>query len=318
MDKIEEKSILNYLSNIPFVYREELSVPKDMNFGAEIEFMTYKQNEVIKKFNKLMQEQKKNGNIKYYRLTDNKRIVKYNSGKKIIELKTPVLSNNKEDFVSLKNMCLTLSENTMPSNQKGIHVHANMSLLEDNSEYLETLLKLFCVYEHILFRFSYGEEEESNINLASYSREISNRLYKYLKKTDLNQDFNKTVEELRTLFNCKSYAINFHEKDLNCKSDTIEVRTFNSSFNPVIIQNDINLVLSMVESIRNNNVDLDRLNYRFNEYDKGFYVKEKYSNLNLDDAIEFSDHIYSKNIDKDYFLRQYAIKDKPKQKKLVI
>ena len=317
MNKIEENSILNYLSNIPFVYREKLNVPDDMKFGTEIEFMTGKTLDVEKRFIKIMKNQDPS-NKKYYKLTGNRRVVYYNTGKKILELKTPVLINSKEDFDSLKRMCLSLSENTMPSNQKGIHVHVNMSLLEENPEYLDILLKILCIYEHILFRFSYGEEEESNINIASYSREISNRLYKYIKNMDSKQDFNKSIEELREKFKCKSYAINFHEKDLNCKTDTIEFRPFNSSLNPVIIQNDINLVLSMINSIRNDDVDLDKLGYRFKNYDKGSYIKETYSSLNMDDAIEFSDLIFSDKVDKDYFLRQYAIKSKPKQKKLVI
>ena len=63
---------------------------------------------------------------------------------------------------------------------------------------------------------------------------------------------------------------------------------------------------------------VDILNYRFNEYNREFYITEPYSKMNLDDAIEFSDLIFTSDLDKYYFLRQYAIKDKPKQKKLVI
>ena len=317
MNKIEESSILKYLSEMSFDYRETLNIPESMNFGAEIEFMVPQRNDIERVFRRVMLSQDKNK--KYYKLTADRRVVKYNTGMKTLELKTPILNNKKEDFDSLKNMMTGIyNDGILPSNQKGIHVHADMSLLENNPEYLETLLKIFCIYEHIIFRFSFGEEDRSNINIASYSREISNRLYNYLRKTGKINNFYKCLSELRELFNCKSYAINFHQKDLNCKSDTIEIRPFNSSFNPIIIQNDINFVLSMINNIISNNVDLELLDYRFSEHDNGFYVKESYSNLHLSDAIEFSDLIFNEEIDKDYFLRQYAIKDNPRKKKLVI
>ena len=154
--------------------------------------------------------------------------------------------------------------------------------------------------------------------MSSYSREVSHRIFNYLKRYDSYMSYRDILIELRELLKCKSYAINFHQKDSSCKNETIEVRTFNSTTNPVIIQNDINLLLNMINQIVNNDIDIDLLDYRFSEYDRSFYVKEKYSDLNIEDAIEFSDLVFKESIDKDYFLRQYIIKDKPKQKKLVI
>jgi len=44
MEKLEENSILDYLSKMPFEYRDNLNVPEDMNFGTEIEFMVKQRN----------------------------------------------------------------------------------------------------------------------------------------------------------------------------------------------------------------------------------------------------------------------------------
>ena len=317
MEELEEKSILEHLSKMPFEYRETLNVPEDMNFGAEIEFMVKQKNLVEKEFRKLMINQA--GKKKYYKLSNDSRVFKNNTGMKIIELKTPILKNTKEDFESLYNIINDMSSDEIfPSNQKGIHVHADMSQLENNPEHLETLLKLLFLYEHVICRFSYGEEDRTNINLANYSRKISNKLYKYLKENKKIEDFDKAIKELREIFNLKTYAINFHQKDFNCKTDTIEIRQFNSTFNPVIIQNDINLVLSMIYNTINYNVDKDFLDYKFDEYDNRTYSSKSSLILNLSDAIEFSDLVFTKQNDQDYFLRQYAIKPNSKEKKLVI
>ena len=99
MEKMEKKSILYYLSKMPFEYREILNVPENMNFGAEIEFMVKQRNSVEKEFRRFMINQA--GKKKIYKLAYDPRVVKANSGMKIIELKTPVLRNTKEDFDSL-------------------------------------------------------------------------------------------------------------------------------------------------------------------------------------------------------------------------
>lgn len=317
METIDKNNLISYLSEMPFNYRSTLNVPEEMHFGTEIEFMTSNTSESDRSVRKVIN---RNSTFKkIYKFGVNNRVEVQNRNKRIYEIKTPVFSNNEEDFMSLKNVCNGLeSINVMTSNEKGIHVHTDLSVLENNNRFLETFLKLFCIYEHIIFRFSYGEENESTINMTSYSRMVSHKLYKYLKNYNRSMSYDNFLRELRELLKCKSYAINFHQKDDSCKNETIEVRTFNSTTNSVIIQNDINLVLSIINQIVNNSIDIDLLDYRFSEYDRGFYVKEKYSDLHLDDAIEFSDMIFNDSVDKDYFLRQYVIKDKPKQKKLVI
>lgn len=317
MDTIEKNSLLNYLTNMDFSYRDSLNVSESIHFGTEIEFMVNEGHEHEKETRRLINNN--SSSKKLYKIGEYRRHDPSIRDKKIFEIKTPILSNNREDFKSLYNVCTGLKQiGVYESNQKGIHVHADLSLLEENKKYLETFLKLFCIYEHIIFRFSYGNISESNINIKSYAREVSTRLYNYLINNDKESSFNKSISDLRHLFRCKSYALNFHQKDFSCKNETIEVRTFNSTLDPVIIQNNINFVLNMVNQIVNNDVDLELLDYKFSEYNREFYYTEPYSQMNLEDAIEFSDLIFNTSIDKDYFLRQYAVKEVPKQKKLVI
>lgn len=317
MDTIEKNSLINYLTKMDFNYREKLNVSDDIHFGAEIEYMVRNGNEHDKTIRKIINS---NSNMKkIYKIAEYRRCDASNKDKKIYEIRTPILSNNTDDFHSLYNICNGISKmGTEESNQKGVHVHVDLALLDENKEFLDTFLKLFSIYEHIIFRFSYGNLSESNINVNSYSREVSSKIYNYLMSNDPSMSFHNTISDLRHLFKCKNYAINFHQRDFSCKNETIEIRTFNSTLDPVIIQNNINFVLNMINQVVTDQIDLDFLNYRFSEYDREFYVTEPYSNLNLDDAIEFSDLIFNTDLDKDYFLRQYVIKNEPKQKKLVI
>lgn len=315
MSTLEEENLMEYLENIPFEYRERLYTDPSIKFGTEIEFMINKS----KSLDKIYKLTYKFFDKKIFRISQSSRVVIPKFDKKIYEIKTPVLSNDMNDFVDLKKICEGLDkEDVVPGNQKGVHVHIDLSTFENNQYYLKLFLQLFCIYEHIISRFSYGEEDISTINYASYSREISSLLYDFIKTHDFNEDFDVLIQDLREVLRCKSYALNFHQKDDNCKNETIEFRTFNGTFNPTIIQNDINMCLNMVNRIIDEEVDVDLLDYRFKEYNKGFYIKESYSKLFMEDAIEFSDLIFNYNKDKDYFLRQYAIKSNPRKKKLVI
>lgn len=316
MSTIEEISLMEYLENMPFDYRETLNVNPNDKFGVEIEFISSKRRSLDKVY-KIINF--KPYEKKVYRLASSKRIVAPKSEEGIHEIKTPVLENNSKDLMNFKRVCDGLSkEDIIPGNQKGVHVHVDLSNFMNDPYYLKLFLKVFCVYEHIISRFSYGEEDYSNINYASYSREISNLLYDFIRNHTFDENFEDLITDLRHILNFKSYALNFHQKDSSCRNETIEFRTFNGTFNPTIIENDVNMCLNIVDRIVNNELDIDLIDYKFSEYNRGFYKKRSYSKLNMDDAIEFSDLIFNYNKDKDYFLRQYAIKSNPRKKKLVI
>ena len=312
-----EKDILEKLSNIDFKYRNLLNIDDQMKFGTEIEFVSSNKNNIHKIIKNLNHKYELKTNS--FALSENNKIYNMFTNDKVFEIKTPVFNNSVKSFHCLKEICDELEKiDVKNSNQKGMHVHVNLSSFDEETEYLYTFLKLFSIYEHVIFRFSYGEEEYSNINISSYSREISNILYNYLRRKNLSKDFKQNILELQELLKCKSYALNFHKKDDKVKEETVEMRTFNSTTNPIIIQNNINLLLSMISRITYSEIDLDLIDYRFKNYDRGFYKREKYSEINLDDAIELSELLFETETDKDYFLKQYLIKNDIKTKKLVI
>lgn len=310
------KRIYDYLYNIDFKYRNKLNVLEDTPFGLELQFNTYRGHDLkhyIKQYNK--------------KHTFDKKIINYNDDEIIhqktndnicFDVKLPVLKNNEEDFNLLKEICdsLNLINNHSTSN-KGMHLHTNLSILDENNDDLILFLKIITLFEHVIFRFSYGNDLSSNIDLDNYSREISRKIYNYIKSEECSEDFYSNINNLRRILSCKSYALNFHESDNNVKNDTIEFRNFNSTTDSTIIENNINLVFNLFNSVKNNELDRDYIDYKLDDYEYSLYDKNNYDGLFLDDAIEFSDLIFNSSTDKDYFLRQYLVKE-PKQKKLVI
>jgi hypothetical protein len=89
--------------------------------------------------------------------------------------------------------------------------------------------------------------------------------------------------------------------------NTIEFRLANGTLNPIIWQNLINFYLAFITYAKRNNYDNDTIAKRSSKRNYNSKL-DTYNKLYYDEAIELCDLIFSKNIDKIYFLRQY-IKD---------
>lgn len=107
--------------------------------------------------------------------------------------------------------------------------------------------------------------------------------------------------------------------------DHFEIRCFNGTLRPEIAQNNINLIASIVDAVIEDRIDKD---YVFAEYEK--YKKKRYnfdyrfariddekvgeqynrllngfSKVKLDKALKLADMIFTAELDKCYFLKQY-------------
>ena len=152
--------------------------------------------------------------------------------------------------------------------------------------------------------------------MSLYSKELSNLLYDFIKGNDITDDFNRNIDILRKKVIKKDHALNINKKNQVLKSDSIGFKMYNSKTNIFVIQNYINLVLNLIERIKNDDIDNSYLDDKLLNYDYNFYKTENYKDSYYSDALEFCDLIFLDDIDKDYFLRQYFIKEKTK--KLVI
>ena len=230
------------------------------------------------------------------------------------EIVSPIFYNNKLSWKDFHETFDLFTSNQVIKDTCSAHVHIGANTLGNKAKNWNNFLRLWMVYEDIIYRFCNGEYLNSRTAISTYSIPIREKLRVYFK--DIEYEYGKYYNENKIL-PTKEYifkklltktrynAINFMNiSDLNsfAEYNTIEFRPANGTLNPIIWQNLINLYLSIIIYSKSNMYDLDIVNARSRKID---YDYCDYNEINLDEAIEFCDLVFKKNIDKIYFLRQY-------------
>lgn len=207
-----------------------------------------------------------------------------------IEISSPILEDNTESYEEIKKVCNIFKRNAKIGAHTGGHIHIGSQILEKEIN-LKNLINLWILYEHIIYRFTNGEFlniRPSGNTFASPLRSLNLPNYNYTKYNNL------MIDSCIRILNISNY-----KKKL--KRNTIEFRSPNGSFEPVIWQNNLNLFVKMIE--KSKILDVEKLYY--DNYDNLKISPKEYYNIYLNDAIKFADLIFDDNIDKLYFLRQY-------------
>ena len=314
MGEADLKNLIAYLQSFDYEDRECTNLDESLKFGLDMHYQFQNIKIIEKIFKALNRYYSKNSKDKF-EYSYNKNIYNQYLSNNHLIVNTPVFTDTPEFYEELKDCLDTLKEKGTTLNpNKGIHVHTNLSILENDNRHLLTLLKIITLYENIIFRFGFGESDRSNINLETYSKAVSPLVFKYIRSFDITKPFEEHIHELQKILICKSYAINFHNKDKSVSNDTIEFRMFNGTFDLTTIQNYVNFVGNVMYQIVKNRVDLDVLDYSLDTYDIKKYSLDKYSDFDPSGAVELSEVIFDKREDQARFLKQYIFK----KKKLVI
>lgn len=224
-----------------------------------------------------------------------------------IEINSPILKNNESTFASLKEICSFLRDNSKICNNAGAHIHIGTNVFTCVEKFYNFLL-LWCKYEKVIYRFSYGEYMAGRKGLNSYAYSFlpnMNKLNKYFDKIfyssniyERNYNEKALYEYLSVMDKYCSLNLNNVEKlGISKECNTIEIRCPNGTINEIIWQNNLNFFLNFIYYAINNNIDLD--------YKQG---RCDYNELYLKDAIILSDLIFNNNQDKIDFLKQYIKK----------
>jgi hypothetical protein len=296
---LDKKELLNEIKNMNFKYRDTLNFSKNITFGVEIEYGNSRRKDIMN----VMENYGGEKIDPFYRnwtyglevpftLVENG---EYYGG----ELISPILKNNKKYLEQLKLACETLKKYNATINEKmAQHVHVSDKKIKSNLKYFENFLKIYALYEDIIYSFGfYGGDPREVIKI--YSSPLSHIIY-----TILNEKKYDDIEKLKSIFNIhfgKSSSIN-HEDT----TKSFEFRMCNGTIDPVIIQNNVNLFCSLIDASKNRKLDVDFIDYELEKFKDGKYSTEKVKK-DVDRAIEFSDIIFKKDIDKKYFLKQYIM-----------
>ena len=291
---IDLQELINLLDKYYLTLRTKLGLLNNTTFGLELEF-EYALKERLKK------EIHNKFEIKGWR-------VKEDSTLRLgLEINSPVLDDNEKTWDELSDVCNILRKYANIGNSSGGHIHVGSQILGENREYWLNFIKLWSVYENIIFRFLYGEYLNNRPNISFYASEISNNLWNHYQNF---RDYDDELEYIISILSIsRYYSVNFSHVNIeNCNEyhfdNTIEYRNPNGSLNPVIWQNNVNFLVKLLYYTTQKNYDNDLIEKR-HEITTPYYFLKYYNEIFLEQALELCDMIFTNNLDKIYFLKQY-------------
>jgi len=293
MDGKTLQKLINYINKYMLEYREELLVPENITFGTEFEYekTDYK---TIKKY------------LSKYDLKSEWQSKIDTSIKNGGEVSSPILTNTKETWKNIKKVGDILKEKAVNGPLCSAHVHIGSNILTNNINEWLNFIYLWSAYEHIIFRFAYGEYLNNREKISEFAKPV--RTF-YQKKHDIAIEEKIYLEELvNELKIRRDLAVNMKNVELNniqAEKNTIEFRCPNGTFNEIIWQNNINLFIHLLLYSKSSLYDYETIKKQ-NEEMKTFPNQvEYYNGIYLKPAFDLCDMIFNNNIDKIYFLRQY-------------
>lgn len=317
---IDLQELLLETENYMLEYRGGLGLPSDITFGTEIEYegiFKYKTDCYVKM------------NLSNWHSDSD---CSLSTGG---EITSPIMTDAPKYWNELGSVCKYLSEaGADTSHQAGGHIHIGTQALGHDIESWRQFLKLYAMYEGVIFRFGYGDKINGRESQIKYASPIADHLYKNLNNINAASSLSAIRDILIFVKDRKNYpiprytAINFYNVDYNYpdeqyEKNTIEFRSPNATTNAIVWQNNINAFAKMLLSARNKNIDEDFLDYKleheFVPFRDNWYVYNElghksghlsgneysYNIINLKSVLEFVDLAFDNNLDKVYFLRQY-------------
>lgn len=305
-------------------YRDSLGLPEDLTFGIEIEFAKARRKYIEEELNDLYKKGIINSkwDLKYEETIFGDQEISYTKGGEAV---STILHDSKNTWDNIKYTCDTIKlYNGIANNNCGSHVHIGVNILKDNMKYYDRLIKLYVIYEDILLRFCYGEDNKPRDTFKIFAQSPYNLFkifYEYFYDDEkFNLSFDKFLYYINNINN-KNISLSFcrlskeflerkyHITDNWYNYRTLEFRAGNGTLNPAIWQNYINLYTKLLLCCTNDKKDWSKVN---KEFENSIY-NEELDKFNINKAINFADFIFNSSLDKNNFMLQY-IKDEKNTK----
>lgn len=297
LNGIDLRELLIYLSKYYITYRETIGLPDYITFGTEIEY-EHESKDTLIEISKFMRQNYKSWEVK----SDGS--LKAGGD----EMASPILTDEKSVWIDLKNICDYLkSEGCKADKYAGAHIHYGAMILGNDYNKWKDFIKLYVSYEHILYRFAYGEMTSFRMKGYKYAYpaiDILKKVYNKRKKCCF-REFITSFKSYQKYFGV-NLAIRDVGKDIIGPNDTVEFRNPNGTINPIVWQNNINAYGKLLKAIREETLDRRFLDYKFKHSTNSYKeIKFLYNEIDLKNVLEFVDLIFDNNLDKLNFLRQY-------------
>ena len=288
------QDIIILINNYYLTLRKKLGLDNSITIGLELEF-EYANNKKIEK----------NLNQKGY----SEWILKGDASLiKGAEINSPILIDNIYNWKDLENICSIVNQAATISQNSAGHIHIGAHILGKSPTHWLNFIKIWAVYENIIYRFLYGEFLTHRPSMMKYARPLAFFLWeKYQELNSLETDIDDILYEVNDE---RRQAINFENIDTYDyyefdNGNTIEFRCPNGTLNEIIWQNNVNLLVKLLLYCTSSSFNNDIIDKRQQINIQNKIAANLYNEIFLDQALELADMIFSNNLDKIYFLRQY-------------
>ena len=280
------------IKDVKIEYRDKLDINPRTTIGIEIEFEKANLKDVRKKINQYLEGEWKavfDGSVSDSFLD----VIKGG------EINSPIITNKMYEWAELETVCEILkNEGAEITEYCGGHVHIGKNIIKLES-YMN-FIKLWYLYEPIIFRFCYGEYNRGRDLINFYAHALRINLWNIITS---EEKYKYSSQIINYLGKDRNLCVNF--QNIFGKKNTFEFRCPNSSLDPAIWQNNVNFFAHLLDKSNDIEIDKDKLAYEIKNYD---LKQSDYIKIDMNEAIELADIIFDNEIDKLYFLRQY-IKD---------
>ena len=321
MNYTNKNELLEELKDITIPYRDNLNMKDRATFGVEIEAINAHIPDFATRYDfiKFIDDYLQSENLKQVDYEKSPWIIKpertfLNERLRGSEVVSPVLHNTKEDYSSLKRMCLLLKEKGASAGYcTGGHIHFGINSFDNISvPSILNLLELWAVFEDIIYYFSTGDYTnlrplvyQNAVPLRNDVMRVADGLFdfKYLFTDNMDELLAAfaTVDRGLRLENLKS------NRTFNQNKNTIEVRCPNGTLEPTIWQNNISFFYHLLDYALSDRFDEEYIGDMFKKIkpNKGTIRKqiENYMELDIDKAVLLGNLIFTDEKDKLYYLR---------------
>ena len=267
------------LDNYPLIYRSKLSIPSYINFGLELELDKVDSSEVR---NLVSRNIGGDFSVK----NDKSLTTGMNA-----EINTPVLRNSKATWELLKKMGELLKKINASYDRCSFQVNFDGSLLPSVEDRVR-FLKLYAMYEDIIYRFSLGEDDEFRDSIETYAYPII-----WMMKS-IKGHGNDSIVDMFSRH--KRYGICFKTK--NC--DLIEFRTPNMTDNICLWQNYVTFFYYLLMASSSGKINMREVDEYISNYSR-IYILENYEKEKEEKALQLSKKLFCNSTDRINFMHQY-------------
>ena len=283
------------INNYYISLRNRLEFEKSTTIGLELEYENANLNQIYEGINKIFP--KGEWKIKGDESLQNG-----------AEINSPILRDSKKCWEDLRKICSIIEPLANIDKNSGAHIHIGSQILGKNKDSWLNFIKLWSVYENIIFRFVYGEFLTARPNIRSYAQPVASDFWNCYENAKVEKATLDSI--ISTLSETRNQAVNFsnvsrYDISKYNEGNTIEFRCPNGTLDPIIWQNNVNLFVRMLYHSKSKNFRDDIVEKRHIINSNKFTKLKCYNEIYLEQALEFCDMIFSNNLDKVYFLRQY-------------